>query len=202
MSKRGELMTKILILIVAVCIDCFAAAIGLGSAGIKIPVKSALIISSVGTLFLILSVSFADVISCFIPLEICRIISFVLLIALGLFNIFQNTLKRAVNNKKSKNTNPVTVFCDETAADVDNSKTISPKEALPLAIALSADSIITGISAGFASYNLILLTVMTLFIGLISIIYGCKLGEKIISTRKINLGWICGVMLIVLAFLK
>lgn len=195
-------MLKIFLLILAVCTDCFAAAIGLCSAGIKIPTKSTVIISIVGTISLTLSVYFADIIKTFIPVEICSMLSFILLVTLGLFNIFQNTVKHLLKKKELKNNNPVNLFFNQTAADADNSKTISPKEALFLSIALSADSLVTGISAGFASYNIVILTVMAFIVGFCLIKAGCFIGTKIISSKKINLNWICGLMLILLAFLR
>ncbi len=196
-------MLKNLLLILAVCTDSFAASVGLGSAGIKIPVKSALIISITGTLFLTLSVCFADIIETIIPNEICKMLSFILLIALGLFNLFRNVFKTALDKKKNKNNNnPVNIYFNETAADADNSKIISVKEALVLSVALSADSLVTGISAGFTGYNIPLLTIMTFAIGFTAIQTGSFIGRKISTVKKLNLSWLCGVILILLAFLR
>ena len=58
-------MLKVLLLVTAVSADSFAASIGFGSAKIKIPFKSALVISIIGTVSLSLSVLFADVIGLF-----------------------------------------------------------------------------------------------------------------------------------------
>mgnify|MGYP002715554322 CR=1 FL=1 len=196
-------MLKNLLLILAVCTDSFAASVGLGSAGIKIPIKSALIISISGTLFLTFSVCFADIIEMIIPNEVCKNMSFILLITLGLFNLLQNVIKKFVNKRNNQNNNnPVNIYFNETAADADNSKTISVKEALMLSVALSADSLITGISAGFTGYNIPLLTIMTFAIGFAAIGFGGFIGHKICSIKKLNLGWLSGVILILLAFLK
>ena len=56
-----------LLLVMAVSMDGFAAALGMGSSGIKIPLRSALIISFTGTLFLGVSVAFGDAAESFIP---------------------------------------------------------------------------------------------------------------------------------------
>lgn len=195
-------MIKALLLIVAICIDGFAAALGIGSAGIKIPFRSSLIISFIGTIFLTCSIAFADLLRAFIPDGVCRIISFVLLLTLGLFNLFQNYFKSLINRKGTQKTNPAALFFDGTAADTDNSKSISPRESFALSIALSADSLITGIGAGLVKVNLPLLGTGVFLTGLLSISAGYHLGRKIVSSFNINLGWLCGTILIVLAFIR
>ncbi len=195
-------MIKILLLITAVCTDCFAAAIGIGSAGIKIPFRSSLIISAVGTAFLCLSVGFAEILRIVIPENICGIISTVLLLSLGFFNLFSNCFKKMVDRKKLAGSNPAALYFNGAAADMDNSKSISPKEAVVLSIALSADSLVTGISAGLGKMNLPLLCGGALIAGVAAISIGWRLGRKIVSSFNINLGWICGAVLIILAFAR
>lgn len=189
-------------LITAVSIDCFTAAIGIGSAGIKIPMRSSFIISAIGALFLCISVGFAEVLRMAIPLDICGIISSALLLGLGIFNLSQSFFKRIIAKKNIPAQNPAALYFDGTAADTDNSKSISPKEAVALSIALSADSLITGVSAGLEEINLFILCCGAFIAGILSISFGCRLGRKIISSFRINLGWLCGIVLIILAFIK
>lgn len=197
-------MLKNILLIGALCIDGFAAAVGIGSAGIKIPFRSAVIISLIGTLFLSCSVAFAGVISLVLPLGSCRVISFLLLISLGIFNLFQNYFKALFSRRKrdtAKN-DPVRLFFDGAAADTDNSKSISCREALALSVALSADSLVTGISAGLGEIDLPVLAAGVFAAGLLSVLIGWRIGRKLASALNINLGWLCGAVLIILAFLK
>lgn len=201
-------MLKILLLTAAVCTDGFAAAVGMGAAGIRIPTQSSVIISFTGALFLSCSAAFADLIGKFIPEKVCGVVSFILLILLGLFNLFQERFRRLAekigtrSGKDGKTNNPAVLFFDGTAADADNSKSISPREAVALAAALSADSLVTGVSAGLDDLNVPILAVVSFAAGLLSISLGCRLGRKIASTLNINLGWLCGAVLIVLAFIK
>ena len=191
-------MIKALLLVIAVCTDCFAASLGIGSARIRIPFRSAVIISLVGTVSLSVSIAFAGTLKLIVPEELCSTISFLLLLGLGLFNLFQN-FWRDIICRKSKKGDPVRMFFDGASADTDGSKSISAREALVLSAALSADSVVTGISAGLGSISLPLLSAMTFVIGLISVACGEKLGRKIVSTLNINLGWLCGAVLIALA---
>lgn len=193
-------MIKSLLLVAAVCIDGFAAAVGIGSAGIKIPIRSAAIISLVGTLFLSVSAAFAGLLKYAVSAELCSRLSFILLMGLGIFNLFQNFFKNILSRRGTKKGNPAMMFFDGASADTDNSKSISAKEALVLSAALSADSVVTGIGAGLGKISLPMLSILTFCAGLISIICGEKLGRKIVSTLRINLGWLCGTILIILAF--
>lgn len=192
-------MIKILLLVAAVSTDCFTSSIGIGGAGIKIPFRSALIISGVGTLFLGLSVGFAEMLSAVIPQTLCGVIYSITLIALGIFNLLKNYIGKFLKKKENK---AVAIFFDGTAADKDNSKSISTKEAAALAIALSADSLVTGISAGLSDMNVPLLCVCTFIAGIAAVSIGWQLGRKIVSSFRIDLGWLCGAILIILGVIK
>ena len=91
---------------------------------------------------------------------------------------------------------------DGTAADKDNSKSISAKEAAALSVALSADSAITGVSTGLGEISLPLLLIMTFAAGLVSVTAGQALGRKAASAMDMDLGKLCGLILIVLAFVR
>lgn len=195
-------MLKVLLLVTAVSADSFAASIGFGSAKIKIPYKSAFIISIIGTVSLVLSVLFADIIQLFISEEVCRWISFCLLMLLGIYNLINDTIKKAIKKRGKNKSFAVSLYLDETAADKDNSKLLSAGEAAALAVALSADSIVTGISAGLTIINIYLLAAASLVFGIISIILGCCIGRKIALKKSIDFGFMCGGILIVLAFLQ
>lgn len=190
-------MLKIILLIIAVSVDSFAASIGIGSAGIKIPFRSAAVISLTGTVFLVISVGFADIISGFVPITICRYISSGLLIALGIVNLLHGILKKAASARKSSPA--LEILFDGTKADSDNSKTISCREALVLSAILSADSVVTGVSAGLGQISLIPLGTAAFAAGLFSTALGTFIGKRVIYTGNVNLQWLCGALLIVIA---
>lgn len=198
-------MIKYFLLTIAVCTDSFAASAGIGGAGIKIPFRSAAVISFVGTFFLTASAAASEVLSRFINGELFGILSFALLLGLGVFNLFQNFFKELVRKSQrfgERKNSAAKLFFDETAADADNSKSISVKEALVLSVALSADSVITGISSGALALNLPILSVVCFLTGIPAVLLGVQLGEKLHSALKINLGWLSGAVLIALAFLR
>jgi len=195
-------MLKVLLLVTAVSADSFAASIGFGSAKIKIPFKSALVISIIGTVSLSLSVLFADVIGLFLSASACRWVSFSLLMLLGIYNLIHDNIKNAIRNKKKDKSFAINLYLDETAADKDNSKSLSAGEAAALAVALSADSIVTGVSAGLTKVNIVALTLTSLVFGIMSIILGCLIGQRLALKKTMDFGFMCGGILIVLAFLQ
>ncbi len=201
-KRYDEFMIKILLLVFAVSIDGFAAALGMGSAGIKIPFRSAVIISFTGTFFLVFSAALAGAARFAASETFCSILSFVLLTALGIFNLLKNFLSELAKKNKIREKNPALLLLDGTAADKDHSKSISVREAAALSIALSADSAVTGVSAGFGSRGVLLLALLSFAVGLASVMIGQKLGKIAFSLINKDLGWICGAMLIVLAFLN
>ncbi|MFQ7119490.1 MAG: manganese efflux pump [Intestinibacter sp.] len=94
------------------------------------------------------------------------------------------------------------VYIDNTAADVDHSLTLSPKESFSLALALSLDGLAAGFGAGLVAANFIQIIIFSLIINIIAILGGCFVGNKIAEKTELNLSWLSGVTLILLAFLK
>ncbi|WP_368239350.1 manganese efflux pump, partial [Clostridium tertium] len=94
------------------------------------------------------------------------------------------------------------VYADETKADFDKSKILTSKEALYLAFALSLDSLAVGFGSSLISINYIQVFAVALLIGIVAILLGAFIGKKFVETTNINLSWLSGAMLIILAFLR
>ena len=69
---------------------------------LRIPWKSAVLISSIGVLFLSFSLYTAAFIQQFIPPYICRMISFAIFFMIGLSSLFQGTIKSFLGTYKRK----------------------------------------------------------------------------------------------------
>ena len=191
-------MLRLIFLVVTICSDSFAASAAICSAGIKIPLRSIFVISLTGAISFVLPIYFAEYLGAFIPEMLCRIISCILLLFLGAMNLFSKPIKSHQPIKKGC-TNPIRLFFDGTAADADNSKILSAREAFFLSLALSADSFVTGISAGLSKLEIIPLAFLTLASGFVSVCAGVAAGSCISSAKDMNLQRICGIMLIILA---
>jgi putative sporulation protein YtaF len=197
--------------VIALCTDAFAAALTYGISKIKIPVLSAVIISFIGTAFLCVSLFFAGLLSRFISSEACMAVSAMLLFFIGTVSIFQNTIKSYLKKHKGKaNVSfslfsisfAVDIFIDEKTADADNSKILSSKEAIMLAVALSVDSVASGFSAGLLLENYLLTIILCFFICMLSVFLGGLIGRRISKAISLNLGWLSGAVLITIAMIK
>lgn len=146
------------LLVTALSLDSFLASLAYGTKHIRIPIQSALLISSIGVLFLSLSLYAANLLQHFIPQWICSSISFSIFFLIGLSSIFQGTVKRILKKYKRKQLEfeysgisfVLDVYLDETKADSDHSNYLSLKEAAYLAVALSIDSLVSGFAMGIS----------------------------------------------------
>lgn len=205
-------MLETLILVISISIDSFLASISYGTSKIKIPFLSALIIAIVSSSMLGLSLLIGELFKGYISLTLAKSVSFLLLFSIGIYRFFESILKNYIK-KNSKKTSPLTfkifdlkfilqVYADETKADFDKSKTLSSKEAFYLAIALSLDSLAVGFSSSLISVNYIQSILFSLLIGFLSIVSGSFIGLKFVENSKIDLSWISGILIILLAFLR
>lgn len=197
-------MLQEIILSVIVSIDTFLAAAAYRSCGIKIPFVSALVINAIGAFFLGISLVFSRLIVIIIPEKICGICGFVILTAMGITTIFKSLIRNLVRrlSERGELSLPtgnsgivVKLYLDDTAADFDSSKILSPKEAAALAIAASLDSISIGLGVGY-EINPAISAVCAFIAGALAIFFGSLAGRKI-ATLNCDLSWIGGAALII-----
>ncbi|VYT91202.1 sporulation membrane protein YtaF [Clostridium tertium] len=205
-------MFETLILVLSVSIDSFLASISYGTSKIKIPLRSALVIDIISSAMLGISLLIGSILQNYISLNIAKVISFIILFFLGFYRLFESLLKSYIN-KKSKEISSLKfklfdfnfvlqVYANEIKADLDKSKILSSKEAIYLAFALSLDSLAVGFGSSLISINYIEVFVFSIIIGFIVILLGAYLGKKFVEATNLNLSWLSGIMLIILAFLR
>ena len=200
------------VLVSALAIDAFACSFGYGVSKIKIPFKSVMVINAVCTTLLAIGLFLGVTINHFLPEEAAGWLAFVILFGLGIFKIFDSLIKRAIRKNNGVNKNfkfsffnlafIFTVYADPEEADVDHSKDLSPREAMPLAIAVGLDGLSVGIGIGITMINPLLILGLSLFTDIIAVILGAYFGNKL--ARKINwdLSWLAGAVLIIIAILE
>lgn len=205
-------MIESLLLIISICLDAFFASIAYGTNKIKIPFISSFIISLIGALMLGISLFFGGFIKEFLPNKLAVILSFFILFIIGIYRLFEGIFKAFIQKKRSLD-KPLTfklfdmnfvlqVYADETIADYDKSKTLSPKEAFYLSIALSFDSLAVGFGSSLGEVSFIQTIILCFILGLICISIGHIIGNKIVKKINTNLSWISGIILVTLAILK
>lgn len=94
------------------------------------------------------------------------------------------------------------MYVDETNADFNKSKDLGPKESLYLAVALSLDSLAIGFSSSLAGINYIRVIFLSLLYGIVAVQLGLLIGRKLVEKSNINISWLSGAILMVLAITK
>lgn len=205
-------MLQSLLLVFSLCLDTFVASIAYGTDKIKIPFYSSIIINLVCSLFLGIALFLGDLLNDFLPVAVATYLSFFLLLSIGIYRLFEIFCKKYIRKFSNKD-KPLTfkvfdfnfvlqIYADEIKADYDKSKLLSAKEAFYLAIALSLDSLAVGFGSGLAYVNYAQVVSLCFLVGIISLILGSQLGRHFANMININLSWISGVLLIVLAFIR
>lgn len=206
------LILESILLVSALSLDAFVASIGYGSNKIKIPFASVMVISVVCSSFLAISLLFGSVVKKFIPGSVTSIISFLILILLGIYNLFQSLVKNYIKKNSSSDKRlkiklfdlrvVIDIYVDETKADFDHSNNLNPKEALYLATALSLDSLAVGFGSSLGTVNYIEVILLSFFTSMVAIWLGLFIGRKFAEKSKVNISWLSGALLIILAIMK
>ncbi len=189
----------------AVSLDLAAAAFALGSTGIKLPHLSAAILSAAGALFLVIPAAAGGFISGF-SAELCSILGKGLLCLLGGAMLLKHFLKASHRSGKGEKY-PLCVCLDESKADCADTNRdcrLSAAEAIVLGAGLSADSAVTGFSAGLSGISprtYVYLFLTAFIVGFISAEVFSALGKKISGKLRISTDIAGGVILIILALL-
>ena len=203
-------MLDTLLLVTAVCLDSFIVSVAYGTNEIKVPKKSVFIIVFFGTFFLTLSLYIARFLQAFLSQEFCVFLSFMILLGLGVTSFFQSRVKLYLQKHKEGKWKfkmkeisfVIDVYIDETKADRDCSKVLTSREAIYLAVALSLDSLASGIAYGMTIQHPENIILLSLMMGILFIYMGLAIGKRLAKSISYDLSWLSGVILILLAFLR
>lgn len=205
-------LSQLFMLIIALSLDAFAASFVYGADNVRIPASSVAIITSLSTGILFIFLLLGKWLGAFIPAFAASFLCFLILLTLGLIKLFDSTLKSMIRKsgickKKvcfsfSDLNFILTVYADPEKANKEDISVLSPMEALSLGIALSLDSAAAGFGAGMMVLHLPAILLLSLFFNTAAVLFGCYLGRTMIKKTNLDLSWLSGVLLLVLAFLK
>lgn len=205
-----EIIESILF-VIAISTDAFIASFSYGSNKIKIPMISVQVISFLCTLVLGISLLLGTFLKPYLPGSILHIISFGILFVLGIIKLLDNmiksiidkhTLHRQIKFRLFDLNFILNIYANPKEADVDVSKTLSPKEALSLALALSIDSLMAGFGAALANVSILAVLISSLLLSFLAVKSGEFIGNRLSEKLPFRLSWLSGIILISLAFLK
>jgi len=196
----------------SVSIDAFAVSFAYGCKRIKIPAQSLHIINLICVSTIALSFLLGSAIIEFIPTWVAQALAFTILFIIGITKLFDSITKSIIrkHTKFNKEINLslfnfkliLRLYADPECADMDISKSISPKEAAVLALSLSLDGFAVGFGAAMIGVNGLALISTTLVTGFIALFSGSLIGNKAADKLSFNISWIAGVLLIVLAIMQ
>ncbi|SHK27896.1 putative sporulation protein YtaF [Hathewaya proteolytica DSM 3090] len=202
-------MLETFLLVLALSLDALVASIAYSTNKIKIPLKSICLMSLISSVILGIALSLGGFIKEFIPPNITTILSFIILLLLGIYYLFEGLIKNYLRKQQDQNKKVHLNFCnicvvldiylDETKADFNHSKNLNLKEAAYLATALSIDSLAVGVASSMAVINYWQTLLMSFAFNLIFIMTGTFIGKKIVEKSNLNLSWLSGALLIILA---
>lgn len=203
---------EIIMLVAAISVDAFGAAFTYGTDGIKIPAKSAIVIHTLSTACICASLVFGLYLGQYLPLGITKTTGFLILFILGITKLFDGIIKNALQKtdgcKKDITFSLMSlrfilsVYADPKTADADSSKTLSAKEAAVLAITLSADSLPIGIGMGLSSFPIWYVIPLAIIADEIALRSGCYFGKKASEKLHLDVSWLGGALLIIMAVSK
>lgn len=203
---------EIILLVLAISLDSFLVSIHYGIKKIKIPLVSIIIINMICSLILGTSIFLGNEAQRFLPSHMTSIISFLILLLLGIYYLFEGLIKFYLESKSNHEGKLeigfadirfiINLYLDGTHADKDKSKVLDSKEAIYLALALSLDSLTIGFGSGLSNMDYMYVMFCSFVAGFLSIFSGLIVGKKLFNTIKFNLSWISGILLIILAILR
>ena len=198
-------------LVIALGIDAFACSFGYGVNKVKIPLKSILMINLICSALLAVGLFFGSAIETFLSETAADWISFAILFSLGIYKLFDHTIKKIIQRHNGVDKEIrfslfrlgflLKIYANPTTADVDNSKVLSPRESIPLAIAIGLDGLSVGFGVGVSTTtsHAVLLVGLSLVSDILALMLGCFLGNKIAKKMSLDLSWLSGVILIAIA---
>ena len=96
---------EICVLTAALCADALAASFIYGADRVKIPPCSALIITSLSTLFLFVSLCLGNAVSGLLPPRLLPVLCFLILFGLGIFKLSDSAVKSAILKGRDRRKN-------------------------------------------------------------------------------------------------
>ncbi|WP_325034737.1 sporulation membrane protein YtaF [Lentibacillus sp. Marseille-P4043] len=174
--------TGLFFLVIAVSLDGFGVGIAYGMRRIRVPLIALCIIMLCSGIIVLLSMTVGSVLSSIISAFTAKIIGGLILIAIGLFTLW-NMVKAKKNDTTyalSKNESQLDQFKfvlkEPRRADLDQSGVISIREAVLLGFALALDAFAAGLGAAMLGYSPLITASLIAFMSGLFVFCGINIG--------------------------
>ena len=209
MVTGGVLQSTMLAM--ALTVDSFAAGVGLGVQRIRVPLFSSAVASGVGALWLAAGGWIGQSARQFFPAQVARIGAALLMIAIGGFKLFEETIKLLLRRHGQKGKVGFSafglhflleVYLAPERADANRSKTLGGFEAVGLGLVLSADNLSAGVGAGMEGLPLFFVLILVAVLGAAFLFLGSLAACSASREKGRDLSLIGGMVLIGLGVLR
>jgi len=196
----------------AVSIDAFVGSLAYGMDKINIRLLSSIIINLICTSCLFFSFLLGSALKHYISVNMTIIVSFIILFIIGLIKLLDWYIKKLIRKwiEKDKEISfsllsfkfILSLYANPEKADVNNSRDICIKEAIPLGIAVGIDGMAVGFAASLSDINAYALLFFSILLHAIAIHLGFFLGKKAAYKTNWDINWLGGTILIILALTR
>lgn len=200
---------SLLIFLTAVSIDSLTAGLTYGTQRVKIRRSAYFILIFIPALFITLANHIGSLIILFLPKSVLPFLSFTLLALLGLSKLTESLLRLLAHKYPSLSRNwgwkikqiniIFTIYLSPEDANQEDLQILSAKESLLLALALSLDSVLVGMAFTTGTLPDQLLFFLASLFNLILFTAGYALGHLASRVLHIDLSWLSGLFLLLLA---
>ena len=203
-------LSSLLLFLLAVSLDSLTAGFSYGAGRVHIKALSFLILACVPALFITAAGRIGEIVGSLLPSGILPILSFFMLAAIGIAKLFESLVRIIAKKHPSlignwgcqiKQINIIfTVYFSPEEANRTDVQVLSAREALLLSLALSLDSVLVGMAFPAADISQIALFLSASLFNLLLFIVGCLSGRLLSRALRIDLSWLSGLCLLLLAF--
>lgn len=194
--SMGHLLSSVLLAFSA-NVDNLAVGIAYGVKRIAIGTLSNLIIAIVSAAGTYASMSAGKLISAVLPLNVANWLGSILLIAIGIWTIWDTYRTKPTRQQDPSDLAYTTFIADPARADRDHSRIIDAKESIVLALALTLNNLGSGIGAGISGLDIPLTTLLTFIFSLLAVTIGYFLGARFTTTLSGQLTGIASGLLLI-----
>ena len=200
---------SLFLFLTAVSIDSLTAGLTYGTQRVKIRPFAYLILTFIPALFITLANHIGSWLFVLLPETVLPFLSFTLLMLLGLSKLTESLLRLLARRcpsltrnwgLKIKHNNIIfTVYISPEDAKQEDLQFLSAKEALLLSLALSLDSVLAGMAFSAGPLPGLPLFLMAALFNLLLFTVGYSLGHLASCVLHVDLSWLSGLFLLLLA---
>lgn len=203
-------ISSLLLFLVAVSLDSLTAGFSYGAGRVHIKTLSLFFLACVPALFITAAGGLSEIVGSLLPPGVLPFLSFFMLAAIGIAKLLESLIRSIAKKHPSlmgnwgcqiKQINIIfTVYLSPEEANRKDLQVLSAKEALLLSLALSLDSVLVGMAFPAADIPRLALFFSAALFNLLLFVAGCLFGRLLFRMLRIDLSWLSGLCLLLLAF--